>query len=123
MNCSCFQLIILSSVLFTPTAECQVGEQYDSTNKRCDPCPQDFYKENVGNHDSCQACDAGHVTVGEGTNSSAYCIYSKFQQTRVKSGNFRHEVNSDIHLQTVEIQMRRLLMSRLIRIFIVFLVN
>ena len=33
-----------------------------------------------------------------------------------------HQVNSDIHLQTVEIQMRRLLMSRLIRIFAVCLV-
>ena len=30
--------------------------------------------------------------------------------TRVRSGNFGHQVNSDIHLQTVEIQM----MSRLI---------
>ena len=28
---------------------------------------------------------------------------------RVKSGNFRHQVNSDIPLQTVEIQMRWLL--------------
>ena len=37
---------------------------------------------------------------------------------RVKSDNFGHQVNSDIHLQTVEIQMmKRLLMSRLIRIF------
>ena len=36
---------------------------------------------------------------------------------RVKSGNFGHQVNSDMHLQTVEIKMRRLLMSRLIRIF------
>ena len=35
---------------------------------------------------------------------------------RVKSGNFGHQVNSDIYLQTEEIQMRRLLMSRLIRI-------
>ena len=26
---------------------------------------------------------------------------------RVKSGNFRHRVNSDIHMQTVEILMRR----------------
>ena len=42
---------------------------------------------------------------------------------RVKSGNFRYQVNSDIHLQTVEIQMRRLLMSRLIRMFTVCLVN
>ena len=40
----------------------------------------------------------------------------------VKSGNFGHQVNSDISLQTVEIQMRRLLMSRLIRIFTVCLV-
>ena len=32
---------------------------------------------------------------------------------RVKSGNFGHQVNSDIHLHTVEIQMRRLLKSRL----------
>ena len=41
---------------------------------------------------------------------------------RVK-GKFGHQVNSDIRLQTVEIQMRRLLMSRLIRIFTVCLVN
>ena len=45
------------------------------------------------------------------------------RSSRVKSGNFGHQVNSDIHLQTVEIQMRRLLMSRLIRIFTVCLVN
>ena len=42
---------------------------------------------------------------------------------RVKSGNFGHQVNSDIHLQTVEIQMRWLLLSRLIRIFTVCFVN
>ena len=41
---------------------------------------------------------------------------------RVKSGNFGHQVSSDIPLQTVDIQMRRLLMSRLIRIFTVCLV-
>ena len=33
---------------------------------------------------------------------------------RVKSGNFGHQVNSDIHLQTVKSRVRRLLMSRLI---------
>ena len=38
---------------------------------------------------------------------------------RVKTGKFGHQVNSDTHLQAVEIQMRRLLMSRLIRIFTV----
>ena len=42
---------------------------------------------------------------------------------RVKSGKFGHQVISDTHLQTVSIQMRRLLMSRLIRIFTVCLVN
>ena len=42
---------------------------------------------------------------------------------RVKSGNLGHQVNSDIRLQTVEIQMRRLLLSHLIRIFTVCLVN
>ena len=42
---------------------------------------------------------------------------------RVKSGKFGHQVNLDTRLQTVEIQMRRLLMSRLIRIFTVCLVN
>ena len=42
---------------------------------------------------------------------------------RVNSGNFGHQVNSVIHLLTVEIQMKRLLMSRLIRIFTVCLVN
>ena len=40
---------------------------------------------------------------------------------RVKSGKCGHQVNLDT--QTVEIQMRRLLMSRLIRIFTVCLVN
>ena len=39
--------------------------------------------------------------------------------SRVKSGIFGHQVNSDTHLQTVEIQMRR----PLIRISTVFLVN
>ena len=29
-------------------------------------------------------------------------------ETRVKSGNFGQRVNSDIHLQTVKIQMRQL---------------
>ena len=38
---------------------------------------------------------------------------------RVKSGKFGHQVNSDTHLKT----MRRLLTSRLIRIFTVCLVN
>ena len=42
---------------------------------------------------------------------------------RVKSGKFGHQVNSDTLLETVEIQMRRLLMSRLIRIFTVYLFN
>ena len=46
-------------------------------------------------------------------------IFTKVCTSRVKSGKFRQQVNSDTHLQTVEIQMRRLLMSRLIRIFIV----
>ena len=46
-----------------------------------------------------------------------------FTYTCVKSGNFGHQVNSDIYLQTVEIQLRRLLMSRLINIFTVCLVN
>ena len=40
-----------------------------------------------------------------------------------KSGKFGHQVTLDTHLQTVEIQMRRLFMSRLIRIFTVCLVN
>ena len=46
-----------------------------------------------------------------------------FKRPRVKSGNFRRQVNSDIHLQIVEIQMRRLLLSRLVRIFTVCLFN
>ena len=49
---------------------------------------------------------------------------SFFPQTmRVKSGKFGHRVNSDTQVQTVEIQMRRLLMSRFIRILNVCLVN
>ena len=46
-----------------------------------------------------------------------------FLNNRVKAGNFGQRVNSDIHMQTVKLQMRRLLMSRLIRIFTVCLVN
>ena len=46
-----------------------------------------------------------------------------FKTHRVKLGNFGHRVNSDRHMQTVEILMRRLLMSRLIRICTVCLVN
>ena len=42
---------------------------------------------------------------------------------RVKSGNFGKQVNSDTHLQTVEIRMRRLIKSRLIRIFTVCIVD
>ena len=42
---------------------------------------------------------------------------------RVKSGKSGHQVNLDTHLQTVQIQMRRLLMSRLIRNFTVCWVN
>ena len=42
---------------------------------------------------------------------------------KVKSDKFRPQVNLDIHLQTVDIQMRQLLMSRFIRIFIVCLVR
>ena len=43
---------------------------------------------------------------------------SLFSPTRVKSGNFGHQVSSGIRLQTVEIQM-----SRLIRSFTVCLVS
>ena len=45
------------------------------------------------------------------------------ENDRVKSGNFGHQVNPDIRLQTMEMQMRRLLMSHLIRIFTFGLVN
>ena len=65
-------------------------------------------------------------------NCACICVYCSTSrencccgvwQGRIKSGNFGHQVNSDILLQTVEIQMRRLLMSRLIRIFTVCLVH
>ena len=49
-------------------------------------------------------------------------MLNKLSIIRVKSGNFGHQVNSDTNLQTVEIQMRRLLMSHLIRMFTVCLV-
>ena len=50
-------------------------------------------------------------------------VQRKKSSSRIMSGNFGHQVNSDIHLQIVEIQMRRLLMSHLIRTFTVCLVN
>ena len=43
--------------------------------------------------------------------------------SRVKSGKFGQQVNLDTRLQTVEIQMRRLLMSRLNSISTDCLVN
>ena len=46
-----------------------------------------------------------------------WAFRSKFYIVKVKSVNFGHQVNSDIHLQTVKIQRR--LLSRLIRIFTV----
>ena len=49
-------------------------------------------------------------------------MLNKLSIIRVNSGNFGHQVNTDTNLQTVEIQMRRLLMSHLIRIFTVCLV-
>ena len=51
-----------------------------------------------------------------------YLDLEKIFSSRVKSGKFGHQVNSDTRLQTVGIQMRRLLKSRLSRIFTVCLV-
>ena len=47
----------------------------------------------------------------------------RISNVRVKSGKFGHQVKSDTRLQTMKIQMRQLLMSRLIRIFTVCLVD
>ena len=45
----------------------------------------------------------------------ATCLRVSFlEYVRVKAGNFGHQINSDIHFQTMEIQIRRL-----IRIFTV----
>ena len=67
-----------------------------------------------------------HSTINEVLNSyvcSSLLPRYLIDYNRVMSVKFGHQVNSDIHLQTVEIHMRRLLMSRLIRIFTVYLVN
>ena len=53
----------------------------------------------------------------------SFALELTLSKYRVKSSKLGHQVNSDTRLQTVEIQMRRLLMSRLIRIFTVCLVN
>ena len=53
------------------------------------------------------------ITIG----MASCTVKTEMYNSRVKSGKFGHQVNSDTRLQTVEIQMRRLLMSRLIRIF------
>ena len=61
-----------------------------------------------------------------GTKSSPWILlllkYKKCS-ARMELGKVGHQVNLDTRLQTVEIQMRRLLMSCLIRIFTVCLVN
>ena len=62
-----------------------------------------------------------------GSNSGKVSHWDVYNEQKIlswrKKGNFRYQVNSHIHLQTVEIQMRRLLMSRLISIFTICLVN
>ena len=50
-------------------------------------------------------------------------IVSVSEFIRVESGHFENQLNSDIHLQTVESQMRRLLISRLIRNCTVCIIN
>ena len=47
--------------------------------------------------------------------SNSLCQGIEHSKTKVKSGNFGHQVNSDIHLQTLEIQI--------IWIFIVYFDN
>ena len=76
---------------------------------------------------TCRYCDV-EGKAGDGGNVDRMidcCVTENTHSlpvSRVKSGKLGHQVNSDTHLQTVEIQMRRL-MSRLIRIFTVCLVN
>ena len=50
---------------------------------------------------------------------TASFLYPPMTTLSGNAGKFGHQVNSDTYLQTVTIQMRRLLMSRLIGIFIV----
>ena len=50
-------------------------------------------------------------------------LYALARHITVKLGKFGHQVKSETYLQTVLILMRRLLMSRLIRIFTVCLAN
>ena len=59
-----------------------------------------------------------HMCTLDAMESSLTCKYNK-----IKSGKFGRRVNSDTDLQTVIIQMRRLLRSRLIRIFTACLGN
>ena len=67
----------------------------------------------------CFQCNFGWIQVKYARYMNSHILFC----IRVKSSKFGHQVNSDIHLQTVEIQMRRLLMSRLIGILTVCLVN
>ena len=58
----------------------------------------------------------------KGDQTKIYLALNSFK-CGVKSGNLRHEVKSDIHLQTVEMLMRRLIKSGLIKIFTVCIVS
>ena len=69
----------------------------------------------------CPICATAMAYVHHLLSDRRFQVIEFLRFDRVKSGNFEHQVNSDIHFQTVEIQMRRLLMSRLIRIFTVCL--
>ena len=53
------------------------------------------------------------ITIG----MASWTVKTEIYNSRIKLCKFGHQVNSDKRLQTVEIQMRQLLMSRLIRIF------
>ena len=69
--------------------------------------------------DSATAPSSGILVSGEQPSGMKYVLKKPYFRYRVKSGNFGHQVNSE---QTVKIQMKWLLMSRLIRIFTVCLV-
>ena len=67
-------------------------------------------------------CWKSHVAA-QIRNHKSSCKLRPEMTIRVMSGTFGHQVNSDTHSQTVEIHMRQLLMSRLIRIVTVCFVN
>ena len=62
-------------------------------------------------------CGSGNYYMTSRSGCDIHYVLKSIKQSRVKSGNFGHQVNLDIRLRTVEIQMRWLFTVCLVNLF------